>query len=147
MKNRAVRCEILVIFVLGAIPAVASGHAAQSYSPVTDQRLVDPEPENWLMYRRTYDGWGYSPLDQIDADNVAGLHPVWAFSTGMTEGHQAPPIVNDGVMFITTPGNQVLALDARTGDTLWRYRRELPFDLMQLHPTNRGTHHSTTALR
>ena len=129
---------VLAMFVPGTILAVAIGQAAQSYSPVTDQRLVNPEPENWLMYRGTYDGWGYSPLEQINAANVRNLAPAWTFSTGMNEGHQAPPIVNDGAMFITTPGNQVIALDARTGDALWRYRRELPFDLMQLHPTNRG---------
>jgi alcohol dehydrogenase (cytochrome c) len=111
---------------------------AASYTPVTDQRLVSPEAENWLMYRRTYDGWGYSPLEQITAGNVAGLVPVWTFSTGVTEGHQAPPIVNNGIMFVSTPQNQVLALEAKSGELLWRYKRELPEDLFQLHPTNRG---------
>jgi alcohol dehydrogenase (cytochrome c) len=105
---------------------------------VTDQRLVDPEPQNWLMYRRTYDGWGYSPLDRITTANVKSLVPVWTLSTGTTEGHQAPPIVNNGIMFVSTPGNQVLALDAKNGELLWRYKRELPEDLFQLHPTNRG---------
>jgi alcohol dehydrogenase (cytochrome c) len=111
---------------------------SRSYAPVTSARLVAPEAENWLMYRRTYDGWGYSPLDQIDTRNVEELTPVWTLSTGVREGHQAPPIVNDGVMFVATPGNQIYALDAKTGDVLWVYRRQLPFDLMQLHPTNRG---------
>ena len=109
-----------------------------SYTPVTDQRLRNPEPSNWLMYRRTYNGWGYSPLDQITSQNVADLTPVWSFSTGVREGHQAPPIVNEGTMFVTTPSAQVFALDAKTGDLLWRYARELPEDLQQLHPTNRG---------
>jgi alcohol dehydrogenase (cytochrome c) len=108
------------------------------YSPVTDQRLRNVEPHNWLMYRRTYDGQGYSPLDQINASNVQDLVPVWTFSTGVNEGHQAPPIVNDGIMFITTPQAQVIALDAKTGDVIWRYKRDLPEDLFQLHPTNRG---------
>ena len=108
------------------------------YTPVTAARLAQPEPGNWLMYRRTYDSWGYSPLKQIDASNVGRLVPLWSFSTGVEEAHQAPPIVNDGVMFISTPKNQVLALDARTGELIWRYRRELPNDLFQLHPTNRG---------
>jgi alcohol dehydrogenase (cytochrome c) len=108
------------------------------YTPVTDQRLQNPEPRNWLMYRRTYDGQGYSPLDQINASNVQDLVPVWTFSTGVNEGHQAPPIVNDGIMFVTTPQAQVIALDAKTGDVIWRYKRELPEDLFQLHPTNRG---------
>jgi alcohol dehydrogenase (cytochrome c) len=93
------------------------------YSPVTDQRLQNPEPRNWLMYRRTYDGQGYSPLDQININNVQDLVPVWTFSTGVKGGHQAPPIVNDGIMYITTPQAQVLALDAKTGDVVWRYKR------------------------
>ena len=108
------------------------------YSPVTDARLQNPEPRNWLMYRRTYDGQGYSPLDQINASNVQDLTPVWTFSTGVNEGHQSPPIVNDGIMFVTTPQAQVVALDAKTGDVIWRYKRPLPEDLTQLHPTNRG---------
>ncbi|MFC7474746.1 methanol/ethanol family PQQ-dependent dehydrogenase [Dankookia sp. GCM10030260] len=112
--------------------------AVPSFTPVTDQRLANPEPRNWLMYRRTYDGQGFSPLDQINAGNVAELTPAWSFSTGVIEGHQAPPIVNDGVMYVTTPQAQVIALDAKTGDVLWRYRRQLPDDLTQLHPTNRG---------
>ena len=118
--------------------AFAGAAWAVEYSSVTDARLAEPEPGNWLMYRRTYDSHGYSPLDQIDVDNVHGLKPLWTFSTGLREGHQAPPVVNDGVMFVTTPYNNVLALDAASGDLLWRYRRDLPEDLSQMHPTNRG---------
>ncbi|NNC65969.1 MAG: PQQ-dependent dehydrogenase, methanol/ethanol family [Gammaproteobacteria bacterium] len=123
---------------MGAMPALGLSQGIEGYSPVTSQRLLNPEPGNWLLYRRTYDGMGYSPLDQIDTGNVRDLVPVWSFATGITEGHQSPPIVNDGVMFITTPGAQVIALDARTGEQIWRYRRQLPFDLQQSHPTNRG---------
>jgi len=125
----------------GLMPGLMPGMAAaeiKNYSPVSQERLTNPEPQNWLMYRRTYDGQGYSPLDQINASNVKNLTPVWTISTGVIEGHQAPPVVNNGVMFITTPQAQVIALDARTGDVLWRYKRELPEDLTQLHPTNRG---------
>ncbi|MEZ5492795.1 MAG: methanol/ethanol family PQQ-dependent dehydrogenase [Gammaproteobacteria bacterium] len=108
------------------------------YSPVTDARLVNPEDHNWLSYRGTLDGWGYSPLDQIDADNVRELLPVWTFSTGVLGGHEAPPIVNDGVMFVTTPQNLVYALDAASGDLLWRYQHDLPQSLIAFHRTNRG---------
>ena len=90
------------------------------------------------MYRRTYDSWGYSPLDQITTDNVADLIPVWSFSTGVVSGHQAPPQVNDGIMFVTTPESQTLALDARSGELLWRYVRQLPDDIVRGHRTNRG---------
>jgi len=125
---------------LGLAWVATTGHAQSvtDYSVVTDQRLMNPEPENWLMFRRTYDGWGYSPLDQINTDNVAQLAPVWSVSTGITEGHQSPPIVNDGIMFVTTPMNQVLAIDAVSGDVLWLYRRQMPFDIRLGHPTNRG---------
>src|SRR6266446_6807842 len=122
--------------VLGLLPAVAA--AQGPYSPVTDSRLLNPEPQNWLMYRGNYSGWGYSPLDQITPQNVKKLQPVWTLSSGVAEGHQSPPMVNDGFMFITTPQGQVIALDARTGAIRWRYKKDLPEDLLQLHPTNRG---------
>ncbi len=131
------RPHFLVVSLIWLPPAVAAQNAPD-YHPVTDERLLHPETRNWLHYRGTYDGWGYSALDQIDSDNVSRLAPAWTFSTGVAEGHQSPPIVNDGYLFITTPEQQVLALDARKGELIWRYRRELPDDLMQLHPTNRG---------
>ena len=110
----------------------------QKYTPVTAERLKNPEPGNWLLFRRTYDGWGYSPLEEINQSNVARLQPVWSYATGQVEGHQAPPIVNNGVMFVATPGNQLLALEAKTGNLLWRYKRPFPEDMTPLHPTNRG---------
>src|SRR5215472_7841571 len=54
----------------------------QSYKPVTADRLKHPEDSDWLMYRRTYDGWGYSPLSQITTENVGRLKPVWTLVTG-----------------------------------------------------------------
>jgi alcohol dehydrogenase (cytochrome c) len=116
----------------------ASAQAAFTYSPVTHERLLAPEPRNWLLIRRTYDGWGYSPLDQIDSANVANLRPAWTFATSVNGGHQSPPIVNDGVMIVTTPGSNVIALDARSGEQMWRYVRELPSDSNPMHLTNRG---------
>ena len=90
------------------------------------------------MYRRTYDGWGFSPLDQVDSSNVADLTPVWGFRIDPDDGRaQAPPIVNGETMFVTT-AQQVVALDAATGVLLWRYVRSLPPDLRRPHPTNRG---------
>jgi alcohol dehydrogenase (cytochrome c) len=110
----------------------------EHYTPVDADRLKHPAAGDWLMVRRTYDGWGYSPLDQITPANVARLQPAWSFSTGVTNGHEAPPIVNNGVMFVATPGNQVIALDARTGGLLWRYKRPQPEDVVVLHATSRG---------
>jgi alcohol dehydrogenase (cytochrome c) len=118
-------------------PAIVPG-VLRAYAEVSGERLKAPEDANWLMVRRTYDGWGYSPLEEITPANVARLQPVWSFATGATSGHQAPPIVNNGVMFVATPGNQVIAIEAATGALLWRYRHPMPEDLIQLHRTNRG---------
>jgi alcohol dehydrogenase (cytochrome c) len=115
------------------VPAVL-----QNYQPVTEQRLKNPEDGNWLMIRRTYDGWGYSPLDQITPANVNRLRPVWVFSTGEARVHESPPIVNNGAMFVSTPNNQVIAIDARSGNVLWRYRRPRPQGAQVPHDTNRG---------
>ena len=93
--------------------------------PVTDAMLRDPDPADWLIYRRTYDGWGYSPLDQITRDNVDDLRLAWVWAMG--DGRNQPtPLVYDGVMYLVNPGNVVQALDARTGTLLWEYRRPLP---------------------
>ena len=110
----------------------------RQYTPVTAARLKNPEDGNWLMFRRTFDGWGYSPLGEITPANVGRLQPAWSLATGQIEGHEAPPVVNNGVMFVATPGNQLLALEARTGKVLWRYKRPLPEDMTPLHPTSRG---------
>ena len=110
----------------------------KNYSPVSFERLRKPADSDWLMIRRTYDGWGYSPLSQITAANVSRLERVWMLETGQTTGHEAPPIVNNGVMFVATPGKQVIALEAATGKVLWRYQRTLPDGVILMHPTSRG---------
>jgi alcohol dehydrogenase (cytochrome c) len=129
--------SLAVLLLLGTVGSLVA-QSTTTYRPVTQERLEDPEPENWLMYRGNYAGWGYSPLDQIDTGNVAELTPVWSFSTGARGGHESPPIVNDGVMYVTTPGNQLIALDAREGELLWLYQHELPDGLVAIHDTNRG---------
>ena len=93
--------------------------------PVTDAMLRDPDPNDWLMYRRTYDGWGYSPLDAIDRDNAGDLQLAWVWA--MADGRNQPtPLVYGGVMYLASPGNVIQALDAATGTLLWEYRRPLP---------------------
>ncbi|HTB18433.1 MAG TPA: PQQ-dependent dehydrogenase, methanol/ethanol family [Bryobacteraceae bacterium] len=141
-------CISICALALAMVPAFAQGPQAaveapmpqilQKYQPVTAERLKHPEDGNWLMIRRTYDGWGYSPLDQLTPANVAQLKPVWIFSTGETRAHESAPIVNNGVMFVTTPMNQVIAIDAKTGTLLWRYRRKRPDGATVPHEANRG---------
>ena len=139
LSSRITRSAAAIATVVTFTTAVRpDAQKPPDYRSVTSERLRNPEDGEWLMVRRTYDGWGYSPLTQITPANVATLRPAWVFSTGVTNGHEAPPIVNDGVMFVATPGNQVIALDARSGGVLWRYRREVPDTIIQLHRTSRG---------
>ena len=137
--NRKILCATVASALLAGVGTVAAtAGEVENYSPVTQQRLTNPEPGNWLLYRQNYNGQGFSPLTQINTGNVKSLVPVWTYSTGVVEGHESPPMVNNGVMFVTTPQNQVLALNAKTGDLIWRYQHKIPEDLVQLHPTNRG---------
>ena len=110
----------------------------RTYQAVTPERLKNPEDGNWLMIRRTYDGWGYSPLTQITPENAGKLRPVWIFSTGEPKVHEAAPLVNNGAMFVSTPNNQVIAIDAKSGNLLWRYRRIRPEGSVVPHDTSRG---------
>ena len=110
----------------------------KAYAPVTAERLARPADGEWPRVRRTYDGWGYSPLDQITPANVGQLRPAWVFSTGVGSGHEAAPVVVNGVMFLSTPEHRVVAIDAKTGVLLWRYVKDVAPSIIAPHPTTRG---------
>jgi alcohol dehydrogenase (cytochrome c) len=100
---------------------------------VTDRELLEPDPADWLMWRRTLNSWGYSPLNQITKSNAGRLQLVW--TRGMGPGIQeATPLVRDGVMFLPNPSDYIQALDAATGDLRWEYKRKLPEDLGKFLP-------------
>jgi alcohol dehydrogenase (cytochrome c) len=110
----------------------------RNYQPVTNERLKNPEPANWLQIRGNYSGWGYSELDQIRPENVKRLQLAWVFATGATNAHEAAPVVNNGVMYVSAPGNQVFAINAKTGVLLWRYVKQVPPDYISMHRVSRG---------
>ena len=105
----------LALVLIAATAGGVQRDVLQEYQPVSSDRLRQPADGDWLMIRRTYDGWGYSPL----ASDHAGQRRAPAAGVDDRDrrdnGHEAPPIVNDGVMFVATPGNQVIALEAATG--------------------------------
>ncbi len=89
-------------------------------TPVTESLLNSPPDGSWLSWRRTRDGHGYSPLDEVNRGNVGQLRLAWAMS--MREGsNQGTPLVHDGVLFLTHPGNVIQAIDAATGELYWEY--------------------------
>jgi len=104
------------------------GQTSSEFKPVTDAMLQDPAAEDWLMWRRTLNGWGYSPLDQVTTENVGDLQLVW--SRALTDGRQqGTPLVYDGVLYMPNPRDVIQAIDAVSGDLLWEYRREVPDDV------------------
>jgi alcohol dehydrogenase (cytochrome c) len=94
---------------------------------------------NWLMYGRTYDAHRYSPLKQINKENVARLIPQWTFQTGILDGFECTPLVIDGIMYVTTPWNHAYAIDCKTGAQLWHYQKSLPENMaLCCDAVNRG---------
>jgi|TARA_B100000315_G_scaffold259318_2_gene314887 alcohol dehydrogenase (cytochrome c) len=91
---------------------------------VTDQMLQNPSPDDWLHWGRTYNGQSYSPLKQINKENVKGLKPVWRAPL-IHGSSMSMPVVNQGVMFLQTFPDTVIAMDATSGAVLWRYKREV----------------------
>ena len=122
----AIRWSLVVCLVMTAGQALAQPDSP--FVPVTDEVLQDPDPADWLMWRRTLDGWGYSPLEQIDRDNVGELRMVWtrALGPGLQQG---TPLVHDGVLYMPNPRDVIQAIDGASGDLLWEYRRSLPDDV------------------
>jgi len=111
-----------------ALPGLVSAQSATEFPPVTDAMLQNPASNDWLMWRRTLDGWGYSPLEEINKDNVKELRLVW--SRGLTEGRQqGTPLVYNGTMYMPNPSDVIQAINAVTGDLVWEHRREVPDDI------------------
>src|SRR5262245_12259224 len=102
---------------------------AQVNVPYERIRDAAKEPGAWLTYSRDYTGRRYSPLDQINAGNVGKLRVAWMRQVNELDTFETSPIVVDGTIFITEPPNIVAALDARSGRSLWSYRKDIPGDL------------------
>ena len=94
----------------------------KDYVPVTDQMLTHPSDGEWLMYRRNYQGWSFSPLNEINPRNVGTLQLKWAWAMNEGGAVEVTPIVHAGVIFLSNTQNTVQALDARTGELIWENR-------------------------
>jgi alcohol dehydrogenase (cytochrome c) len=118
------RTLFLLTIPAGLAMAPSSWAQVQNFKPVTEATLLNPSPDDWLMFSRTYDAQRFSPLKQIDKQNVGRLRLVW--TRGMGPGQtETIPTVYGGVMYVVTPGAIVQALNATTGDLLWEYRRKV----------------------
>ena len=138
---------VLVLLAPVLLLYVTPGTALE-WVNVTDERLLnaDRDPSNWLTFYRTYNGWRYSPLSQVNRQTVQRLVPQWIFSLGEVGDQEGTPVVNNGIMVVTAGAptlqrQRVFALDAATGNLLWKHEVKLPEDLPELArrvPRNRG---------
>ncbi len=96
--------------------------------PLTEDNLKNPSPNDWLMYDRTYDSQRFSPLRQINESNVGQLKLAWSVTedAGAQEGI---PLVHDGVMYTQAPGAVIEAIDAATGQIIWKHERKMADNL------------------
>jgi len=121
----------VVLVIAGAIEGGLVNAQVQfkDFKPVTDALLQNPDPGDWINWRRTLDAWGYSPLKQVNKQNARQLQLAWSW--GLGPGHiEMTPLVYNGVMYVVNPMSKdgaggVQALDAVTGDLLWDYRHPL----------------------
>ena len=120
-----------ILAVLWALTTLTVDAQPQTeFVPVTDAMLQDPAPADWLQWRRTLDGWGYSPLDEITRDNVGSLRMVWTRALG--RGNQVgTPLAYNGVLYMPNPRDVIQAIDATSGDLLWEHRRPVPDNVGQ----------------
>ncbi len=130
---------LLLLLPVGA--QAQNGKKERILPPVTAERLLKGtnETTSWLMYGGNYENWRFSPLTDVDRKNVKKLQVEWIFQTGIPGQLEAAPIVADGIMYLPASYNHLYALDAVTGEPLWKYDHPLPDDLrICCGPTNRG---------
>ena len=111
-----------VVFVLFVVPisvfSVATLHAQVSFDRIL---RADQESQNWLTYSGTFMSQRYSQLAQITPANVKNLELQWVFQARSLEKFETTPLVVDGVMYTVQSPNDVIALSADTGKTIWTY--------------------------
>jgi alcohol dehydrogenase (cytochrome c) len=120
------------------LPSVAQQKLLDNLPPVTDQMLANPSAKDWLHWGRTHDGHNFSPLNQINKENVKSLQLAWR--APLSDGASMPtPLVHHGVMYLHTFPDSVLAIDASNGDVLWRHQYQ-PTSAMSSKKMGLGLH-------
>src|SRR2546427_3326039 len=140
---RTLTCvAVTLVVAAGVVPAHAQKAPPVSHTAVTDQMLSNAaaDAKNWLSYGKDYSNTRYASSRKITTQNVGTLIPRWVYQTGGPIGSfETTPLVVDGVMYLTTPFNHAIALDARTGKQVWRYEhKQSGTPIICCGPNNRG---------
>ena len=126
MKRTVGLLAICSVACLTASEAAAQG-PMDKFVPMTLENLHNPDPADWPMLGGNMAHWNYSSLDQINRENISSLQLVWARQMPTTGGRAATsPLIHKGIMYLISPNDALVAVDAVTGSRIWEYRRELP---------------------
>ena len=100
----------------------------KKFGQINSKRIInaDKEPHNWLSHGRDYNEQRYSPLNQINKQTIGKLELEWSLDMGTTRGLEATPIIDNGIMFVSSTWSVVHAIDAKTGKELWVYDPNVP---------------------
>lgn len=132
MGRKGLICLFSITIVLMTAGMAAAEAPALPKNLALQQRdagLKGDDGSDWLLYGRNYSAWRFSPLTEIDKENVKDLKLAWKLETGLFDAFESSPIVADGAMYFSTPWNHVYAVNAVTGKQYWHYTYNLPSDL------------------
>jgi alcohol dehydrogenase (cytochrome c) len=126
MKRILILASVTALFIVATMVAQGPPQLPQREAPapnVTADQLLKPAqaPQNWLIYGGSYASQRYSPLTQITPANAKDLELKWVFQSRSLEKHEVTPLVVNGVMYTIQSPNDVIALNAETGKTIWTY--------------------------
>lgn len=115
-----IRFTLLAYLIAGTLSA------QNEFVPVTQKDLNNPNPADWLMLGGNMEHWDYSPLDQINRQNIGSLQMIWSRQLP-TQGGRAgtSPLIHNGIMYLISPNDAIVAVDAATGDRIWEYDRKI----------------------
>jgi glucose dehydrogenase len=119
--SRKLACAFIFSIAIVLIDGCASMSAPRD---ATTSNIIHATNNQWPSFGRDYSNQRFSPLKQINRKNVKQLAPAWHFNSGVSASFQATPIVTGGIMYLSLPFNDVVALDAKTGKQLWRYHHQ-----------------------
>ena len=128
-KMRILFATVGIVTLLGVSKLAGFQLNSTPWEMITDERLLKPRPGDWLSYRRTFDVHGFSPLSQINRQNVKNLRSVWAYPVKDESRWIPTPIVANGIMYVSEGAGRVLALDVATGEVRWTHQRSYPEDI------------------
>ncbi len=128
----------MLILIISSLRTLVVFVAVLTSSSLAAEIVLTEKQADWPLYGHRHDNQRFSPLTQINTDNVTQLKLAWRYQTGKTATFQTSPIVIDGIMYLTTPFNDVIALEADSGKEIWRYRHQLKSSNFCCGPANRG---------